>query len=138
MRALGAALVFVAAGAAAPACTKRVPARWAELRLPTEGLQQVRPRTDDHGYYADYAGDDEAALWGKVSATLSAAGYAPACNMFDGHVRGFARGEDRLAAKIDTLGGVLAFAIFDEQGKESLLHGACFGKYQVGPARRIK
>jgi hypothetical protein len=57
--------------------------------------------------------------------------------MFEGHVRGFSRGDDQLAAKIDTLGG-LALTVFDAQSKEALLHGACFGRLQLGPPRRIK
>jgi hypothetical protein len=122
---------------AATACAKKTPARWTELHLPAEGLEKVLPETDDHIYYADYTGVDEATLWAKVAAAMGAAGYKPACNMFDGHVRGFSKGDEQMAAKIDTLGG-LALTVFDAQSKEALLHGACFGKLQLGPAQRIK
>jgi hypothetical protein len=111
--------------------------RWSALHLPQDGLQALQPQTNEHGYYADYAGADEAALWAKVSAAMTAEGYAPACHLFDGHVRGFAKGDDKLVAKIDTL-GVLALSIFDEQGKDALLHGVCFGKYQLGPATTVR
>lgn len=114
-----------------------VPKRWSELRLPAEGLTKVLARTDAHGYYADYAGIDAAALWSKVTAALSAARYQPACSVLDGNVRGFARGAEKLAVKIDSLGGV-ALSIFDEQGSEPLLHGVCFGRHQLGPPRVIK
>jgi hypothetical protein len=146
---LAAALAVVAA----PACKKTgratatsaaaaadVPKRWADLRLPADGLKEVLARTDAHGYYADYeyAGPDPSGLWAKVATALKAAGYAPACTAFDGNVRGFAKGGDKLAAKIDAFPGVLSLSIFDEQGKEPLLHGVCFGKYTAGPPERIK
>ena len=125
------------AGAPAAAATD-VPKRWADLRLPTDGLKEVLARTDAHGYYADYAGADADNLWAKVATALKAAGYADACTAFEGNVRGFAKGDDKLAAKIDSLGGPLSLSIFDEQGKEPLLHGVCFGKYTAGPPERIK
>jgi hypothetical protein len=142
----------VVAALAAPGCKKTAPAtaamaidvpagvpkRWAELRLPSDGLKEVLARTDAHGYYADYAGTDPGDLWEKVAAALKAAGYAASCNVLAGNVRGFAKGDDRLAVKIDAFAGVLALSIFDGQAKEQLLHGACFGKYQVGPPERIK
>ena len=135
---------------AAPACSKKPPAsgaaaveakvqvarRWSDLHLPAGGLQKVSPRTDDHGYYADYSGSGDAALWEKVSSALRAAGYLPACNVLDGRVRGFAKGDDKLVAKIDSLAGVLALSLFDAAGKDPLLHGVCFGKYQLGPATK--
>ena len=96
------------------------------------------PATNEHGYYADHSGADAAALWAKVSTALRAAGYAPVCNVLDGRVRGFAKGDDKLTAKIDTFGDVLSLSIFDEQGKDPLLHGVCFGKYKLGPEKRIK
>jgi hypothetical protein len=140
------------AAVAVPACKKTgaatagttsatsVPKRWVDLRLPTDGLKEVLARTDAHGYYADYeyAGADPSGLWEKVATALKAAGYAPACTAFEGNVRGFAKSGDNLAAKIDAFPGVLSLSIFDEQGKEPLLHGVCFGKYQAGPPERIK
>ena len=151
----GLAATLAVAAVATPACKKAGPAttvttgvaaatdvrkRWVELRLPTDGLKEVLARTDAHGYYADYNyfGADPSSLWEKVAAALKAAGYAPACTAFGGNVRGFAKGDDKLAAKIDAFPGVLALSIFDEHGKEPLLHGVCFGKYQAGPPERIK
>ena len=131
-----AAWVLVACLASA-GCSIKTPPRWSALHLPADGLEKVLPETDDHIYYADYTGVDEAALWVKVTAALGAAGYQPACSMFEGHLRGFSKGADQLAAKIDTV-GVVALTIFDAQSKEALLHGACFGKFQVGPPQRIK
>jgi len=128
---------WVLAACLVAGCSKKTPARWSALHLPADGLEKVLPETDDHIYYADYTGVDEAALWARVTAALGAAGYEPACNMFDGHVRGFSKGADQLTAKIDTLGAV-ALTIFDAQSKEALLHGACFGKLQLGPPQRIK
>src|SRR4029079_8096886 len=85
-------------GAANPA-KAAMPHRWADLHLPTDGLQQVLPRTSDHQLYADYAGGDGASLWEKISVALGKVGYAPACSLFDGRVRGFAKGDDRLAGE---------------------------------------
>lgn len=124
-------------GAANPA-KAAMPHRWADLHLPTDGLQQVLPRTSDHQLYADYAGGDDAALWEKVSVALGKVGYAPACSLFEGRVRGFAKGGDKLAAKVDSVAGTLALAIFDDKGTEALLHGACFGKFKLGPPQQIK
>jgi hypothetical protein len=122
--------------AAAP--TAGLAPRWTSLHLPTDSLKAVLPATNEHGYYADYAGRDEAALWAKVSGAMHTARYIPGCNVLDGRVRGFIRGEDKLAAKIDTFGDVLSLSIFDEQGKDPMLHGVCFGKYKLGPAEKIK
>ena len=115
-----------------------MPKRWSDLRLPTDGLQQLLPRTNDHQLYADYSGGDDAALWEKVSVALGKVGYAPACSLFEGRVRGFAKGGDKLAAKVDSVAGTLALAIFDDHGTEALLHGACFGKFKLGPPQQIK
>jgi len=115
-----------------------MPKRWSDLRLPTDGLQQLLPRTNDHQFYADYSGGDDAALWEKVSVALGKVGYAPACSLFEGRVRGFAKGGDKLAAKVDSVAGTLALAIFDDHGTEALLHGACFGKFKLGPPQQIK
>src|SRR6478735_8693897 len=87
----------------APAAPGDVPKRWSALRLPADGLTNVLARTDAHGYYADYAGSDAAGLWSKVTAALNAAGYKAACSVLDGNVRGFAKGGDKLAAKVDSL-----------------------------------
>jgi hypothetical protein len=132
-------LFFVALGLM-PGCSTKVPKRWADLGLPTDGLQKVLKETDEHGYYADHVGHDVAGFWEKVSTALQRAGYTPACSEFDGLVKGFAKGNDRLVVKVDTLDGstegLLALAIFDEQGKDPLLHGVCYGKYkQVGETK---
>lgn len=124
------------ATAIAPAAPVDVPKRWSELRLPADGLTKVLAGTDAHGYYADYAGSDRDGLWQKVTAALGAAGYAPACTAFDDTVRGFAKGGDKLAAKIDSLGG-LSLSLFDAQGHEPLLHGVCFGRFTAGPPKAI-
>jgi hypothetical protein len=126
-----------------PGCSKKVPKRWSDLGLPTDGLQKVLKETDEHGYYADHVGHDVAAFWEKVSTAIQRAGYTPACSEFDGLIKGFSKGNDRIVVKIDTLSGstdgLLALAIFDEQGKDPLLHGVCFGKYkQVGETKTFR
>jgi hypothetical protein len=121
----------------APAPTvSELPARWAALHLPTDGLQKIESGTDEHTCTLDYAGNDSDALWDKVTAALKAAGYVPACNSTEIHVRGFRKGDDRLAMKIDSIGG-LVVSIFDAHGKEPLLHGVCFGLLKLGPPQEV-
>jgi hypothetical protein len=122
---------------AAPAeANAAVPKRWADLHLPADGLQKVTADTNAHGYYAEYAGTEDAVLWQKLSAAMQAAGYAPACNVLDGRVRGFSKGSEKLVAKIDTIGGTL-LSLFDEKGSDPMLHGVCFGKYHLGPPQKV-
>ena len=63
--------------------TTEVPVRWSNLHLPTDGLNEVRKETDEHGYYADYSGGDLAGLWKKVSASFRQASYQPTCSVID-------------------------------------------------------
>jgi hypothetical protein len=91
----------------------------------------VSPESDEHGFYADYAGHDSAALLAQVSRGLASAGYSQSCSAVDGMVLGFSNGRRQLALKVDTLGG-LVLSLFDAEGKEPLLHGLCFGQYRAG------
>jgi hypothetical protein len=88
--------------------------------------------TDEHGFYADYSGSDRQALLDDVARRLVAAGYTPSCTAEDGYVLGFSRNGRQLAVKVDSL-PVLVLSVFDEKGKEPLLHGLCFGRYHAGP-----
>lgn len=120
------------------ACRAKVPDAWKELGLPDKGLKKVYDDTDDNGFYADYAGINAAILRKTVASALKVAGYSQACEAFNGAVVGYAKGEQRLAVKIDLLGDVIGLSVFNERGKERLIHGACFGKYKLGPGKRIK
>lgn len=113
-----------------------VPAEWSALGVPTAGLVRILPESDAHGIYADYADRDEAALLDEVSRGLVAAGYSRACTAVDGHVVGFSNGHRQLALKIDLLPEPY-LSLFDAEGKEPLLHGLCFGRYQAGPSRTL-
>ena len=85
-----------------------------------------------HGFYADYSGNDRAALLAEVSRGLAKAGYSQSCTAVDGLVLGFSNGRRQLALKIDMLPSPY-LSLFDEHGKEPLLHGLCFGRYRGGP-----
>lgn len=113
-----------------------IPAAWAPLNLPSSGLEVVSADTDEHGFYADYRGSDRQALLDEVSRRLVAAGYTQSCTAEDGYVLGFSKGERQLAAKVDAV-GVLMLSVFDESGKEPLLHGLCFGRYHAGPSHTL-
>jgi hypothetical protein len=60
-----------------------------------------------------------------------AVGYQKYGEAFDGNVIGYARGTSQLAVKIDDLDAQY-LAIFNENGKEPLLHGVVFGRYALG------
>lgn len=119
--------------AAAPSA---VPQAWSDLGLPTTGLQRVLPETDEHGFYADYAGLDRAVLLDQVSRSLAKAGYSQSCAAVDGMVLGFSNGRRELALKIDLLPEP-SLSLFDENGIDPILHGLCFGRYSEGPWRTL-
>ena len=102
-----------------------IPPEWSGLGIPSKGLLRVRPETDAHGYYADYAGQDRAALTSEVARGLWAAGYAQACSADGGDVIGFVKGDRRLAFRVDVAGS-LSLSMFDAE-REPRLHGLCFG-----------
>ena len=145
---LVAGLALLAAVGAA-SCRKRaapgeLPKRWAELQLPTEGLLKVDERTDEHTFAANYPGRSDAPLLAKVSAALRNAGYTPACNLFDGHVLGFAKGPDQLVVNTIRLGppmapreGLLILKIVDQKSPEASMHGVCFGSVKLGPPTKL-
>ncbi len=113
-----------------------VPKAWSDVGVPAAGLLRVLPESDEHGFYADYAGRDRTALLAEVSRGLVKAGYSRSCTAIDGLVLGFSNGHHQLALKIDTL-PELSLSLFDANGKEPLLHGLCFGRYRAGPWRTL-
>lgn len=121
--------VFIMAACSDP----QLPKKWSDLRITKEGLVQVEKGTDENGFYVEYSGISREDLLRRVSQSLIASGYAHVSTAFDGKVIGFIKGEDKLAVKIDQFGDTLYLAIFNEKGKEPLLHGVVFGKYTTGP-----
>lgn len=117
------------------ACSVDVPARWRALPYPKGKLSSVEETTDQHGLYLVYHRGDREQLLKEVETALMGAGYKNVGEALDGAVLGFAKGEDRLAVKVDQFGEKLYLAIFDEAGKEPLLHGVVFGKYRLGEAQ---
>jgi hypothetical protein len=111
----------------------KVPTKWAELKITNEGFEKVEKETDQNGYYVIYSGISRDQLLKNVSQSLFAAGYKEVGTAFGGSVLGYAKDQDRLAVKIDQLDGKLYLAIFNENGKEPLLHGTVFGKYVATP-----
>jgi hypothetical protein len=113
-----------------------VPKAWSDVGVPRAGLLRVSPESNEHGFYADYAGGDRAALLAEVSRGLVNAGYSQSCTAVDGQVLGFFDGRRQLALKIDML-PELSLSLFDANGKEPLLHGLCFGRYRAGPSHTL-
>jgi hypothetical protein len=113
-----------------------VPEPWSQLGVPSERLVSVSPDSNEHGFYGDYSGRDRSALLADVSRGLERAGYKRKCAAADGLVWGFSNGARQLALKIDQL-PELSLSLFDEQGKEPVLHGLCFGRYRAGPRHRL-
>jgi hypothetical protein len=126
LRALLGVLLLSACG------SKDIPENWRYITLPTAGFVRVGDATDENGLYLEYQGVSREELFRQVSAALIAAGYSIHGEAFHGTVVGFERGESRLAMKIDQL-DELYVAIFNEHGKEPLLHGVVFGRYILGP-----
>ena len=113
-----------------------MPNAWSDVGVPAAGLLRVLSETNEHGFYADYAGRDRAALLAEVSRGLVSAGYSQSCTALDGWVLGFSDGRRQLALKVDAL-PELSVSLFDADGKEPLLHGLCFGRYHGGPWRTL-
>ena len=113
-----------------------IPEAWSALGLPSAGLVRVLPESDDHGFYADYAGLDRELLLSEVSKGLAGAGYSQTCTAVEGLVVGFSNGDRELALKIDMLPDPF-LSLFDADGREPLLHGLCFGRYREGPWRTL-
>lgn len=112
---------------------KEIPENWRYIKLPTAGFVRVEDNTDENGLYIEYQGASREELFRQVSAAMVAAGYSAHGEAFHGTVVGFQRGESQLAMKIDQFGESLYVAIFNEHGKEPLLHGVVFGRYTLGP-----
>ena len=55
-----------------------IPPEWSALGIPRKGLLRVSPRTDAHGFHADYAGEDRAVLMSEVARGLWGAAYSQA------------------------------------------------------------
>ncbi|WP_260295059.1 hypothetical protein [Sedimenticola hydrogenitrophicus] len=107
----------------------QLPANWANLNITDRGMVQVEKETDENGLYVEYKGLSREELLGSVVQALNRAGYVLVGTALDGVVAGFANGKERLALKIDQFGDSLFLAIFNEKGKEPLLHGMVFGQY---------
>jgi hypothetical protein len=139
-----AVLSAVGAASCKRAAPVELPKRWAELQLPADDLLGVDARTDEHMFSARYPGLSAAPLLAKVSAALQRAGYAPACNLFDGHVLGFVKGSDQLVANTMRLApplapreGLLILKITDQKSPEASMHGLCFGKAKLGAPTKL-
>ena len=119
------------------ACSSHsLPARWREFEvIAPHNLVRIEPGTDEHGLYAEYKDIPRDVLFERVTDSLTDQGYAKVGKAFDGLVVGYAKGSNQLAVKIEQFEGRLYLAIFDEKGKEPLLHGVVFGKYQASPVR---
>jgi hypothetical protein len=122
----------------ASACGKKIPERWAKLGMPSQDLHEVRDETNEDRFSADYQGAAPEQLAARVERSLVAAGYKPVCTQFEGRVRGYASGEDKLLVKVDSIGPVIALSVGNKQGADRLLYGICFEGYQLGEPVRVK
>jgi hypothetical protein len=122
----------------ASACGKKIPERWAKLGMPSQDLHEVRGETNEDRFSADYKGSTPEQLTARVESALVAAGYKPACTQFEGRVRGYANGEDKLLVKVDSIGSVVALSVGNKQGADRLLYGICFEGYELGEPVRVK
>jgi hypothetical protein len=116
------------------ACSlEHMPAKWRELGISEEGLVRVEDETDENGLYLEYRGRSREELTASVWHALTTSGYTRSHSALDGNALGFEKDDDRLVVKIDRVEDRLYLAIFNEKGKDPLLHGVVFGKYTLGP-----
>jgi hypothetical protein len=113
-------------------CATAAPERWRTLQYPRQGFVQVEKDSNEHGLYIEYSGVSRAQLLSQIEAALLADGYAKVGVAFDGTVLGYSKGNEKLAVKVDQFGQQLFLAIFDEHGKEPMLHGVVFGTAKAG------
>ena len=117
---------------------KVVPEPWANLGLPADGLELVRPETDRDRFSGDYGGCTAEQLLNRVESALGRAGYTQTCKEFAGTVRGYTKERATLLVKVDSIGSVQTLSVGSERGSDRLLFGACFKGYQLGDSDRAK
>jgi hypothetical protein len=117
---------------AVAACSPAAPSEWRGIPLVKDKLVKVEDTTNDHGLYAVYSGISRAEVFQRVATVMAGAGYTKVGEAFEGSVHGYTKGTEQLAVKVDQFGDQLFLAIFDAKGKEPLMHGVMFGKYQLG------
>ncbi|HTA19741.1 MAG TPA: hypothetical protein VK989_10640 [Polyangia bacterium] len=127
------ALVALASG-----CSTRIPEPWAKLGLPLQGLDRVRETTSGDLFWADYRGCTDEQLIARVEGAMLHAGYARTCSTFEGRVRGYTKGADKLLVKVDSIGPVSTLSVGNKAGSDRLLYGVCFDGYQLGVPTRVK
>jgi hypothetical protein len=109
----------------------KIPEKWDVLKITNKGLIEIEKETDENGLYLKFEGISRNDLLKNVKESLNAANYEEIGDAFEGRVIGFTNGEENLAVKIDQFDKTLYLAIFNENGKEPLLHRVVFGKYNV-------
>src|SRR5262245_20404530 len=117
---------------------KVVPDPWAKVGMPVDGLEVVRPDTNDDRFSADYGGCTAGQLLDRVETALIGAGYRQTCSQFEGVVRGYTKGSTTLLVKVDSIGPVQALSVGNERGSDPMLYGICFKGYKLGPPERVK
>jgi hypothetical protein len=127
------ASIMLGAMLVAACSSSKLPAKWEELGVSKEGLVKVESETDQNGLYLEYRGRSRESILDSATQSLTGAGYKKIGVAFDGEVLGFEKEKDQLAVKVDQFGDSFYLAIFNEHGKEPLLHGVVFGKYTLGP-----
>ncbi len=116
------------------ACSSQaIPPEWEELGIAGDGLVRVEKESDENGLYLEFRDRSRESLYESARKALERSGYTQSRVAFDGDVLGFERNDDQLVVKVDEFGGSSHLAIFNERGKDPLLHGVVFGKYTLGP-----
>ena len=119
-------------------CTPKVPEKWQNLGIPSDGLIKVYNHSNEHGFYADYKGNDPDSLLQIISNKMSEIGYSEVCSQFEGMVKGFQKNEERYIVKAGEIGDRIPLSVFDENGSEPLLFDVCFKGYKLGEPVLIK
>lgn len=124
--------ISILGAAVVAACSPAVPAEWRGIPVVKDQLVKVEGDTNEHGLYAVYSGVSRAEVFQRMAAAMAGAGYTKVGEAFEGSVHGYTKGAEQLAVKVDQFGDQLFLAVFDAKGKEPLVHGVMFGKYQLG------
>lgn len=125
-------IISILGAAALAACSPAAPTEWRGIPVVKDQLVKVEGDTNDHGLYAVYSGVSRAEVFQRTAAAMAGAGYTKVGEAFEGSVHGYTKGSEQLAVKVDQFGDQLFLAVFDAKGKEPLMHGVMFGKYQLG------
>ena len=109
------------------------PPIWQGISFPSAGFESVEGTSNEHGIYLVYHDLEYQDLFTELEQSLGQAGYSKVGEAFDGAVVGFVKERSEIAMKVDQFGSTFYVALFDEKGKEPILHKLVFGRAELGP-----